>query len=155
MCYTTCHNKNIRVQILCVAARSDYGKSGGRSNKNEKSLHPTPKNIASRARLWLHPAMSQPVQTTSRRRMTVLFAGRVQGVGFRYTAKTVATGFEITGTIKNLPDGRVELVAEGSRLELEQFHAALHDAGLAGFIRDEQVTWTDAKNEFRGFEIAR
>ena len=87
--------------------------------------------------------------------MTVIYSGRVQGVGFRYTAKTVATGFEITGTIRNLPDGRVELVAEGRRAELDAFRAALHDAGLAGFIRDEQVMWADAKNEFRGFEIVR
>ena len=87
--------------------------------------------------------------------MTVFFSGRVQGVGFRYTTKTVATGFEITGIVKNLPDGRVELVAEGSHAELDAFRAALHDAGLAGFIRDEQVIWADAKNEFRGFEIAR
>ncbi len=99
--------------------------------------------------------MSQPVQPAARRRKTVFFSGRVQGVGFRYTAKTVATGFEITGTIRNLPDGRVELVVEGSHAELEAFHAALHDAGLAGFIRDEQVIWGDAKNEFRGFEIVR
>ena len=99
--------------------------------------------------------MSQPVQIATRRRMTVLFAGRVQGVGFRYTAKTVATGFEITGTVRNLPDDRVELVAEGSRGELDAFRAALHDAGLAGFIRDEQVSWGNAKNEFRGFEIVR
>ena len=87
--------------------------------------------------------------------MTALFAGHVQGVGFRYTAKTVAAGFEITGTIRNLPDGRVELVAEGRREELDAFRAALHDAGLAGFIRDEQVSWSNAKNEFRGFEIVR
>ncbi len=87
--------------------------------------------------------------------MTVFYAGRVQGVGFRYTAKTVAAGFEIVGTVRNLPDGRVELAAEGLRAELEEFRAAVRDAGLAGFIRDEQVIWADAKNEFRGFEIAR
>ena len=87
--------------------------------------------------------------------MLVFFSGRVQGVGFRYTAKTVATGFEITGTIKNLTDSRVELIAEGAHAELEAFRAALHDAGLAGFIRDEQVIWADAKNEFKGFEIVR
>lgn len=87
--------------------------------------------------------------------MTVLYSGRVQGVGFRYTAKTVATGFDISGTIRNLADGRVELVAEGSRSELDAFRAALHDAGLAGFIRDEKVDWADAKNDFRGFEITR
>ena len=87
--------------------------------------------------------------------MTVYYSGRVQGVGFRYTAKTVATGFEIAGVVRNLPDGRVELVAEGDRAELDAFRAAILDAGLAGFIRDEQVTWADATNEFRGFEIVR
>jgi len=102
-----------------------------------------------------------PVQTpttaseSNRRRLEIFYSGRVQGVGFRYTAKTVATGFELSGTIRNLPDGRVELVAEGTRAELEAFRAAIRDEGLAGFIRDEQVTWADAKNEFRGFEIAR
>ena len=87
--------------------------------------------------------------------MNVLYSGRVQGVGFRYTAKTIAAGFEITGTIRNLADGRVELAAEGSQAELEAFRTELHLAGLAGFIRDEQVVWADAKNEFRGFEIVR
>ena len=87
--------------------------------------------------------------------MTVLFSGHVQGVGFRYTARTVATGFEISGIIRNLQDGRVELVAEGLRPELEAFRQALHDAGLAGFIRDEQIDWTDAENKFKGFEIVR
>lgn len=87
--------------------------------------------------------------------MSVLYSGRVQGVGFRYTAKTVAAGFELTGTVKNLADGRVELIAEGASGELEAYRAAIHDAGLAGFIRDEQVIWADAKNEFRGFEIVR
>ena len=87
--------------------------------------------------------------------MTVLFSGHVQGVGFRYTARTVAAGFEVTGTIRNLQDGRVELVAEGLRPELEAFRHALHDAGLAGFIRDEQVDWADAENKFKGFEIVR
>jgi acylphosphatase len=89
-----------------------------------------------------------------RRRLTVIYAGRVQGVGFRYTTKTVATGFEVTGTVRNLPDGRVELIAEGARAELEAFRLAILDAGLAGFIRDERVIWAEAKNEFRGFEIA-
>jgi acylphosphatase len=140
---------------MCVAARCDYGKSAGRSNQKEKSLCSLSKNVASGSRVWLHPDVLSPAQNISRRRMNVLYSGRVQGVGFRYTAKTVATGFEIAGTIRNLPDGRVELVAEGSRAELEAFRAAIPDAGLAGFIRDEQVTWADAKNEFRGFEIAR
>ena len=99
--------------------------------------------------------MSSTATATDRHRLTVVYSGRVQGVGFRYTAKTVATGFAITGTIRNLPDGRVELIAEGHRDELAAFRAAILDAGLAGFIRDEQVTWTAAENKFRGFEIVR
>ena len=89
----------------------------------------------------------------NRARMSVNYSGRVQGVGFRYTTKTVATGFELTGIVRNLPDGRVELVAEGARDELEAFRQAIRDSGLEGFIRDEQVNWTTATGEFRGFEI--
>ncbi|MGH7952140.1 MAG: acylphosphatase [Limisphaerales bacterium] len=92
--------------------------------------------------------------TTNRRRMRVFYSGRVQGVGFRYSVKTVAAGFEVSGTVRNLPDGRVELIAEGERAELEAFSRAVRDAGLAGFIRDESVVWADARNEFRGFEIS-
>jgi acylphosphatase len=87
--------------------------------------------------------------------MTIFYSGRVQGVGFRYTTKQTAAGFEVTGIVRNLPDGRVELAAEGLHAELDAFRVALRDSGLAGFIRDEQVIWTDAKNEFRGFEIVR
>jgi len=93
--------------------------------------------------------------TNTRQRLRVFYTGRVQGVGFRYTTKTVAAGFELTGIVRNLPDGRVELIAEGQGGELEAFRLAILDAGLAGLIRDEQVTWLDAKNEFRGFEIVR
>jgi acylphosphatase len=87
--------------------------------------------------------------------MTVLYQGNVQGVGFRYTAKTVAAGFEVVGRVRNLPDGRVELIAEGLTEELNAYRSALRDAGLAGFIKDEHVQWEDAQNQFRNFEIAR
>jgi acylphosphatase len=43
-----------------------------------------------------------------KRRLHLLYSGRVQGVGFRYTVKSVANGFELTGIVRNLPDGRVE-----------------------------------------------
>lgn len=87
--------------------------------------------------------------------MIVLYSGRVQGVGFRYTTKTVAAGFEVTGTVRNLPRGGVELVAEGAPAELDAFRLAILNAGLAGFIQDEQVTWAAAENKFKGFEIVR
>ena len=88
-------------------------------------------------------------------RLHVFYSGHVQGVGFRYTTKTVAAGFEVTGTVRNLPDGRVELIAEGARAELEAFRLAIRDAGLSGLIRDEQVAWSDAQNALHGFEIVR
>jgi len=56
----------------------------------------------------------------------------VQGVGFRYTVKSVARGFEAIGIVRNLADGRVELVAEGVRDELEAFRGAIRESGLAG-----------------------
>ena len=85
--------------------------------------------------------------------MTVLYAGQVQGVGFRYTARSVATGFEVTGTVRNLPGGQVELVAEGERSELDDFRAAIRDAGVGSLIRQETVLWSEANGTFRGFEI--
>lgn len=100
-------------------------------------------------------ASEQSGEHMNRTRMQVLYAGRVQGVGFRYTAKTTAMGFEVTGTVRNLSDGRVALTVEGAREELEEFRQAIRDAGLAGFIRDEQVSWLSATGEFRGFEIVR
>jgi acylphosphatase len=89
----------------------------------------------------------------SRQRLHVFYSGRVQGVGFRYTVKALATGFEVTGSVRNLPDGRVELIVEGEREELEAFRKAIQDSEIGGFIRQEQPAWSDAQNEFRGFEI--
>jgi acylphosphatase len=87
--------------------------------------------------------------------MQVFYSGKVQGVGFRYTVKNVATGFEINGTVRNLPDGRVELTAEGAKDELVAFGEAIRDSGLGHFIQQETTTWSEAQNEFRGFEIVR
>ena len=75
-------------------------------------------------------------------------------MGFRYTAKNVATGYEVTGTIRNLPDGRVELVAEGLKDELEAFQEGISESGLGGFISNEETKWEDANGEFRGFGIS-
>jgi len=90
-----------------------------------------------------------------RSRMQILYSGNVQGVGFRYTVKTVATGFEVSGTVRNLPDGRVELVAEGSKEELLAFKQAIRESGLEHFIRNELLLWDEPQHDFRGFEIAR
>jgi acylphosphatase len=87
--------------------------------------------------------------------MLIYYSGHVQGVGFRFTAKALAAGFEVVGTVRNLLDGRVELIAEGTRDELEAFRAAIPESGLGAHIRDETVTWSAATGGFRGFEIVR
>ncbi len=87
--------------------------------------------------------------------MRVLYTGHVQGVGFRYTVKSVVAGFDATGFVRNLSDGAVELVAEGSKDELEAFRKAIRESGLDHFIRQEDVTWQNASNEFCAFEVVR
>lgn len=83
----------------------------------------------------------------------VFYEGRVQGVGFRYSARRVAAGFDIAGFVRNLPDGRVELVASGEDGEVEAFLQALRDSELAGHIADEQVSPIARPAGIRGFEI--
>lgn len=87
--------------------------------------------------------------------MQILYSGRVQGVGFRYAVKSLATGYEITGTVRNLADGRVELTAEGAKTELEAFLEAIHEGGLAANIRREDANWSEALGGFTGFAIER
>ncbi len=99
--------------------------------------------------------MCHIVARMPRKRLRVMYSGNVQGVGFRYTVKSVANGFDVTGLVRNLPDGRVELVCEGQEDELAAFRQAVRESGLENFIRTEDVNWADAQNEFRGFEIGR
>ena len=88
-------------------------------------------------------------------RLHVYFSGHVQGVGFRYAVRTVSLEFDVTGWVKNLSDGRVEMMSEGEQSELEAFQTAIPNAGLGRFIRDTQAQWSEGTGEFRGFEIAR
>lgn len=92
--------------------------------------------------------------TMKREQVTNLYSGHVQGIGFRYMVKNIVTGFEVAGLVRNLENGRVELVVEGEKEELEAFLQAIRDSELGRFIRQEQTNWSTAKNEFRGFEIS-
>ena len=85
-------------------------------------------------------------------RRTVYFSGHVQGVGFRYTTRSVASRFALTGYVRNLPDGRVELVAEGEMPELNAFFAEIRDQ-LGSHIRSERGDSQAASGEFADFEI--
>ena len=81
------------------------------------------------------------------------YKGRVQGVGFRFTAETTAVALRLTGWVRNLRDGRVEAVLEGDEPKLHEFLDALRTGPMANFIRAVDVTWTDATGEFAEFDI--
>jgi acylphosphatase len=85
-------------------------------------------------------------------RRSVYYSGHVQGVGFRYTARAIAFSFDVTGFIRNLADGRVELVAEGKPSELDEFLIQLRDH-MSGHIRDIKIDTQPATGEFMGFEV--
>ena len=87
------------------------------------------------------------------KRAVVSYTGRVQGVGFRATVRQVACGYDVTGTIRNLADGRVELIAEGEKKELEAFIQAISESSLSGFIAGQNMAWAAAQASFRGFSI--
>jgi len=85
--------------------------------------------------------------------MQVFYDGRVQGVGFRYTARRVASGYDVAGYVRNLPDGRVELVASGEPDEVDEFLAAMRESELAGHIENESAAEIGVTAGLRGFEI--
>ena len=83
----------------------------------------------------------------------VFYEGRVQGVGFRYTARNIAKGYEITGWVRNLPDGRVELHACGVPDEVNAFLTAVEESELNGNIRKADKHDVPPFNDVKGFEI--
>lgn len=92
--------------------------------------------------------MSQPAE-----RRHVFYAGRVQGVGFRFTVHRIAQSHTVTGFVKNLDDGRVELIAEGEAAELDRFLAAIGDQ-MKRYIRQSNISARPVTGEYKSFEIA-
>ncbi len=82
-----------------------------------------------------------------------LFAGRVQGVGFRYSTKNLAKGFDVLGWVKNLPDGRVELQIQGDEEELDEFIQDLHDSPLGHHIQEQEERTVPLLDDVQGFSI--
>jgi acylphosphatase len=82
----------------------------------------------------------------------VLYWGKVQGVGFRYTAFHLAENYPVAGYVRNLLDGQVELVAEGAAADVDRFLQAVA-ARMAGFIKGHAIADEQAQ-DFERFEIA-
>jgi acylphosphatase len=90
------------------------------------------------------------METAHRR---IIYHGRVQGVGFRMTTNRLATGFEVSGYVKNLGDGTVEVVASGRADEVGRFLEAI-DREFGPNIRDRAVSeFAPGSSEPFGFEI--
>lgn len=84
----------------------------------------------------------------------VFYEGRVQGVGFRYTTKQIAMGFDVTGWVRNLTDGRVELQVEGEDEDVAEFLEELEENSvLAGNIRGTERHDAPALENVSGFSI--
>jgi acylphosphatase len=85
--------------------------------------------------------------------MQVLFEGNVQGVGFRYTVRHIAKGFDVTGWVKNLRDGRVEMQMAGAEDEVNAFLDAIMRSELRAHIRKHETKSLPDAPAMRGFEI--
>jgi len=113
-------------------------------------------------RFFLAPALRPPISLaslgafhypTGMEARQYLFGGRVQGVGFRYSTKRLATGFDLVGWVRNLPDGRVELQIMGEPEELDDFIAELHDSPLGHHILEQEQRLLPPLEEVAGFSI--
>ncbi len=85
-------------------------------------------------------------------RLQVWYEGRVQGVGFRYKARQLASGYEVSGTVRNLDDGRVHLVAVGDKNEVRAFADDLAEV-MGDFIRQTQEHEDFTNLTYRDFSI--
>jgi acylphosphatase len=85
-------------------------------------------------------------------RRTYYFGGHVQGVGFRYSAQNLARNYPVTGFVRNLPDGRVEMVAEGETKDLDALVDVIQRQ-MEGFIKKTDIATANATGEFAGFTI--
>ena len=82
----------------------------------------------------------------------IIFRGRVQGVGFRFTVERIAMNIGVVGWVKNLDEGNVEIIAEAEKDVLDDFLDRIRSY-FARYIRDEEIDFTEASGKFRDFQI--
>lgn len=84
----------------------------------------------------------------------VNYKGYVQGVGFRFTTVHIARRFEVTGFVRNLADGSVEMLAEGTDDELQRFLKDIDNSPLGRHIRDKTVSFSTATGQYSSFGVS-
>ncbi len=83
----------------------------------------------------------------------IFYSGRVQGVGFRFTVQRAATDLDLRGWVKNLPDGRVEILAQGDREKITRLCQTL-ERHFQGYIKDKNIDFVPAQGDYPDFGIA-
>ncbi len=86
-------------------------------------------------------------------RLHAVVYGHVQGVNFRAATRRQAYALGVTGWVRNLPDGAVEVMAEGQRSALQQLLNWLHNGPPSARVREVRFTWHDADRAFDGFTV--
>jgi acylphosphatase len=89
---------------------------------------------------------------SDRQEREVYYLGSVQGVGFRYTARSLAARFDVTGFVRNVPDGRVHVVVEGAAGQVGEFLDSIK-VEMGHYIRETQETVLPPGGRFHSFEI--
>ena len=87
-------------------------------------------------------------------RIDIVVRGRVQGVGYRYFVACSARELAVAGYVRNMPDGSVEIRAEGDRDSLEKLIAICRQGPPMSIVREINVQWDQATGEFKSFIIA-
>ena len=85
----------------------------------------------------------------------LFYIGHVQGVGFRYAVKQIAAGYDVSGWVRNLPDGRVEVFIQGLPDELSAMTEEISRSHLNGFIKSVESFDAAVDLDARGFTIER
>ena len=85
--------------------------------------------------------------------MQAFVSGAVQGVGYRHFALSTALKLGISGWVRNLPDGSVQVVAEGPREALEVWLNDLRKGPYSGRVDDVRFSWFPSRGEFDRFEV--
>jgi len=79
--------------------------------------------------------------------------GRVQGVNFRYYVQRKASELNLVGYVRNLPDGRVEILAQGAKEDLEKLIAYVRSNPGISFVTELVIDWEEPKGKFDSFKI--
>ena len=87
-----------------------------------------------------------------KKRVHVIYEGRVQGIGFRFTCQRIAEDLGVMGWVRNMPDGNVELIAEGEETVIQEFLSGIKE-NMGRYINRDRIEWQERKRESKGFNI--